>query len=459
MHQPTNFDAVIIGAGPAGSAAAILLARAGWAVALVERQPFPRRKVCGECIAASNMPLLAALGLGGALQAGAGFELRQVTLLRGASEFSARLHPAVDTDHPWGLALDRQRLDALLLDKARESGAEVMQPWSLQAMAGQAGAWQCEVRSASTGQSLVLHSVVLIDAHGSWEPLPVQRKYATRHIVRRAPHQPSDLFGFKAHFTGASHRPGEISLLALDGGYGSMVVADGGVTTVACCIRRDRLDVLRRDSGGQSAGAAVQDWLQRECAGVQRVLATGTRDGSWLSVGPIRPGVRVGEHNKLFRIGNAAGEAHPILGEGISMALQSAALLCSNLLGRRLLSSAAEDLDQADVLRAYVADWKRAFTPRRHMAAAFAHSAMRPRVSGVLMSLVRACPGLLTQSGRWGGKVELPLLSSPPATLRWLTPGLTREGTALPARPFAASVLDRPRPVSPRPAHGNEPPP
>jgi heterodisulfide reductase subunit A-like polyferredoxin len=58
------FDAVIVGAGPAGSSAAILLARAGWSVALVEKQRFPRRKVCGECIAASNLSLLDALGIG-----------------------------------------------------------------------------------------------------------------------------------------------------------------------------------------------------------------------------------------------------------------------------------------------------------------------------------------------------------------------------------------------------------
>ena len=43
----TRFDAIIIGAGVAGSTAAILLARAGWSVALVEKQHFPRRKVCG----------------------------------------------------------------------------------------------------------------------------------------------------------------------------------------------------------------------------------------------------------------------------------------------------------------------------------------------------------------------------------------------------------------------------
>ena len=68
----TSFDAVIIGAGPAGSAAAIWLARAGWSVALVEKQAFPRRKVCGECMAASNRPLLDALGIGAAFEAAAG---------------------------------------------------------------------------------------------------------------------------------------------------------------------------------------------------------------------------------------------------------------------------------------------------------------------------------------------------------------------------------------------------
>ena len=51
----TTFDAIIIGAGPAGSTAAIRLASAGWSVAIAEKRQFPRRKVCGECMAASNL--------------------------------------------------------------------------------------------------------------------------------------------------------------------------------------------------------------------------------------------------------------------------------------------------------------------------------------------------------------------------------------------------------------------
>ena len=80
MH--TVYDAIIVGAGPAGSTAAILLAREGWRVALIEKQVFPRRKVCGECIAASNLPLLDGLGIGDAFAALAGPELREVALNR-----------------------------------------------------------------------------------------------------------------------------------------------------------------------------------------------------------------------------------------------------------------------------------------------------------------------------------------------------------------------------------------
>ena len=52
------FDAIIIGAGPAGATLACLLSQAGWSVAIVEKKNFPRRKVCGEFISATSLPLL-----------------------------------------------------------------------------------------------------------------------------------------------------------------------------------------------------------------------------------------------------------------------------------------------------------------------------------------------------------------------------------------------------------------
>ena len=409
-ERDSTRDAVIVGAGLAGSTAAILLARAGWDVALVEKKRFPRRKVCGECLAASNLPLLDALGVGDAFRAAAGAELRRVTLMRGDAETSAPLPRSDVEGAPWGRALGRDRLDALLLERARAEGARVLQPATVRAVGGAPGAWRCEVRTGGgdgdASGTVALRAPVLIDAHGSWESLASERETA------RPVHRASDLLAFKANFSDAAHAPGTIGVLALDGGYGGTVVADGGLTVVAGCVRRDRLDALRAASPGLRAGDAFGAWLARECRGVREALAGATREGPWLASGPLRPGARAGGDDGVLRVGNAGGEAHPILGEGMSMALQSAALLCAHLLEPDAPDPGAGDAPGArarvlTVQRAYAADWRREFAARLRLAAAFAHVAMRPRASGAMMTLARAWPGLLTHGARRGGKVRL----------------------------------------------------
>ena len=66
------FDVAVIGAGPAGATAARLLAMAGRRVALIEKNQFPRRKVCGEFISAPTHAVLDACGVGTAFRAAAG---------------------------------------------------------------------------------------------------------------------------------------------------------------------------------------------------------------------------------------------------------------------------------------------------------------------------------------------------------------------------------------------------
>jgi flavin-dependent dehydrogenase len=137
---------------------------------------------------------------------------------------------------------------------------------------------------------------------------------------------------------------------------------------------------------------------------VRRALDGAERAGTWLSVGPIRPGRRpLWSERGGFTVGNAAGEAHPILGEGISMAMQGAFLLCARLEAQRdaLLSGARQER----TARHYERDWRRAFGARIRWAALFAALAMRPAARALLPAL-KAWPALLTAGAIAGGKVR-----------------------------------------------------
>jgi hypothetical protein len=84
-------DALVVGGGPAGAAAALLLAQAGWSVVVVERSVFPRKKVCGEYLSATNLPLLDRLGIGALFREQAGPPVRKVGLFAGKTIVEADL--------------------------------------------------------------------------------------------------------------------------------------------------------------------------------------------------------------------------------------------------------------------------------------------------------------------------------------------------------------------------------
>ena len=121
-------------------------------------------------------------------------------------------------------------------------------------------------------------------------------------------------------------------LLVFPGGYGGMVTADHGRVSISCCIRRDVLSGLRQRFGNIAAADALWRHVLASCRGVETVLAGAELDGPWLAAGPIHPGIRAGYDQGIFRVGNIAGESHPVIAEGISMALQSGWLLARELI-------------------------------------------------------------------------------------------------------------------------------
>lgn len=407
------FDAIIIGAGPAGSTAAIRLACAGWSVAIIEKREFPRRKVCGECIAASNLPLLDALGIGEEFDALAGPDLQRVGLFVGSRRIIAPLPAMADARHRWGRALGREHLDTLLLARAHALGVGVWQPWSVKQHDTDGDLHRCMLTRPGEDAGVHLHAPVLIDAHGSWEPAP--REGISGKSTRKPPHHDSDLLAFKATWRHSQLEPGLLPVLAFPGGYGGMVLGDHGRVTLAFCIRRDALQRARTDHPGASAAQAAFAHVRAHCAGIADVVDAATLTGSWLAVGPLQPGIRTAaQGNGQFAIGNAAGEAHPILGEGMSMAIQSAWLLSDQLIAHRAhaTASAGKRSDWSSLGLDYTRAWRAHFAPRLRFAAVCAHLAMRPQMAAPLLPLLQRWPTLLTQGARIAGKVRQSVVSA-----------------------------------------------
>jgi flavin-dependent dehydrogenase len=368
-----DFDAIVIGAGPAGSVAAQLLAADGRKVALVEKDAFPRRKVCGEFLSAPSLSVLEACGVGGDFHHLAGPMVRRIGMFCGAATVTA---PA---ERNWGRALGREHLDTMLRDAAAKAGASLFQPATVAQLHRRRDGHVCCLEM--NGASLEIAAPIVIAAAGSWRMKPP--------FAVEAPPRPSDLLAFKAHFHGGSLPPGLMPLLGFPGGYGGLVASDGGRLSLSCCIRRDILAAVRRP--GERAGEAVLHHIRATTRGAELVLREAALSEPVLSAGPIRPGMRPRFEQGIFFTGNLAGEAHPVIAEGISIAMQGSFVLAGLL---RRHGGKAGPL--------YAAAWRRQFGPRLAWAALVARAVLSARAPST--ALVKAVPALLGWGALLSGK-------------------------------------------------------
>ncbi len=294
-------EAVVIGGGPAGAMAATLLARAGREVLLLERDPAPAERICGEFLSREALEDLDRLGVS-PLALGAP-PIATVRLLHGAARAEAPL--------PFRAAsLSRRVLDAAMLEAAAAAGARVRRGASVRALAPEGllldGAEAEPLRAAA-----VLLATGKHDLRGA------------RRALRRPP---PDLVGFKTHLqlspAEARALEGTVEVLLLRGCYAGLQPIEGGRANLCLLAHRRRLLACGGTWPALLASLCAESpALARRLDGARellpRPLTIARVPYGFLHRAPERPG--------LYRLGDQMAVIPSFCGDGISIALHSAA--------------------------------------------------------------------------------------------------------------------------------------
>jgi flavin-dependent dehydrogenase len=351
-----RWDVVIVGAGPAGSATALLLARGGARVLLLDRARFPRDKPCSEYLSPAATPILERLdpAVMPALERSSPGRLYGMRLVApdGTTALGrfAAAH-AFPSPHPYGLAVPRPVLDTLLLEAAGRAGATIEQATVVEGLFHHQGAVDGVVaRDVATGRRAAYRARAVVGADGLRSVvarrLGVSRRTGPRRIA------------LSAHYTGVAG-VGEVGEMHIGrAGYVGLGPIGGGVTTVALVLPASSGQGWRLLRGnGFEAELERFPGLRgrfREARPVRQVLVTGPF-AQW-SRHAVAPG------GGALLVGDAADFFDPFTGQGLYSALRGAELAAGALL-HALAAGTAGPVDAAS-LAPYAAGRRRVFAGR-----------------------------------------------------------------------------------------------
>jgi 2-polyprenyl-6-methoxyphenol hydroxylase-like FAD-dependent oxidoreductase len=302
-----RFDAIVIGAGPGGCAAAITLARRGMRVAIVEKKAFPRVKVCGEYVSPAATGTLETLLSPEELRANGA---RRVD--RYAMELGERVVEWRTPRSAWSLS--RASLDDQLVAKAREVGVEVIQPASVRGVEYEDDSVRVSV--STRDEAMIGRVVIHADGAGRFD------------LGGRTTPNREGVLGVKCHFRAPGDAPiVGVRMRACEGAYIGTVGVEAGLATCAMTVREGVVSRFVRDERFANKDEAL-DAMTRE---VWPGFARCARTTPWHTCGVAGSAYIAPGHMRSFRVGNAAAAVEPVGGEGIGLALWSGATLGATL--------------------------------------------------------------------------------------------------------------------------------
>ncbi len=367
-----RFDAIIIGGGPGGALAALLLSRQGWRTALVERRQRNQPKTCGHCLHPRSEPILQSVGVLDDVRRIARGESRVAHLYlphRQPTQWS--MSPG---EHRPTMIVPRHSFDQLLIDRARDAGTCIRQPASAKIL--HLAPDDNHVRVLNDE----LRSPLIIGADGL-------RSTVARHAGLQSTHPPGRKYGFSFSMqcrNAAGLQANTTHMFITPRGYLGLVHHDCTTLHAAVLVshagdtpRQSPFDFIRW-------AATLHPSLRElsfdvlEASDVQHAVAAG----------PIPCHTRAVADARVALIGDAAGYVEPFTGEGMTWAMKAADVLAS------VTAQGAPGQWDSQSAELYSSRWQQGVARQQRLCKAMAWALHRPRVFGAMIAIASLQPRL-----------------------------------------------------------------
>jgi geranylgeranyl reductase family protein len=369
-------DVVIVGAGPAGAAAAITARRLGMRTVLVDRASFPRDKCCGDGLTAEALRLLEGLGLDPSTVAS--WTTVDRLTVRGPSGREVPF-PLPQGDGAFAAVARRSELDAALVDLARERGAFVIEGIAATGARQDDGGVTCELADQTE-----VRAPYAIGADGMWSPL-------RKHLGATVEDHRGEWHAYRQYFDGVSARASRELMVWFEPdflpGYAWSFPLGGGHANVGFGIRR-----------GSSYRVGDMNHLWRDVLArphIRAFLGEHAEPEGPHKAWPIPArvdSVPLTTGRALF-VGDAAAATDPMTGEGIAQALATGCWAIEAI-------SAGADRP-AEVRTAYEAAVRRELVPDHRLARLLTRALRHRKGVRAAIALAGATPWTRRNFARW----------------------------------------------------------
>ena len=363
MNKLPNFDVIIIGGGLAGLTNAIHLSKFNRQVLLIEKDSYPKHKVCGEYISNEVLPYLNSLGID-PINEGA----KQITEV----QVSTTKGNLIKGELPLGgFGMSRYFLDNLLIKKAQLNGVQVLKD-SVDSIV-----FENEVFTVRTKDSKLYQSKITIGAFGKRSKLDL--KMNRKFIKKKSPY-----LAVKIHVEG-NFPENLIALHNFKGGYCGVSKVENNSINLCYITDYKSFKKFKTISEFQKQVVFKNKHLKKIFEETNPVFKKP------LTISQISFETKNPVENHIIMCGDTAGMIHPLCGNGMGMAISSARLASERIL--QFLNGEIQTREELE--KQYFKDWNREFKIRLSAGHFIARLFRNQTILQIVYSILKITPFLL----------------------------------------------------------------